>query len=156
LVAKIDNGYQIGVEVIMSERSKYNTRQREILIDYLETVPRAHITISDVCEYFKTHGSPMGQATIYRQMEKLVDDGLVSKYIFDSNSPACFEYIGNSEHVSDGNCFHCKCEKCGALIHMHCDELSAIKGHLFEEHGFSLDPFRTVFYGICKDCREKE
>lgn len=134
----------------------YNTKQREILLRYLESVPRAHITVGDVCEYFKAHGSSMGQATVYRQMERLVDEGLVSKYIVDTNSPACFEYIGKSEHVGEGTCFHCRCEKCGTLIHMHCDELTVIKGHLLDEHGFKLDPLRTVFYGICEDCRKKK
>ena len=140
----------------MPGRSKYNTKQREMLLGYLESQKRAHITVADVCEYFKEHGSPMGQATVYRQMEKLVDDGLVSKYIVDVGSPACFEYVGEHSHAGEGTCFHCRCEICGSIIHMHCDELSLIKGHLFEEHGFKLDPFRTVFYGICEDCSKKE
>ena len=25
--------------------------------------------------------------------------------------------------------------------------------HLQEEHHFTLNPLRTVFYGICEDCR---
>ena len=37
----------------MNSRSKYKTKQREILLDYLESVPGVHITASDVCEYFK-------------------------------------------------------------------------------------------------------
>lgn len=140
----------------MAGRSKYNTKQREMLVAYLESQKRAHITVSDVCEYFKAHGETMGQATVYRQMEKLVDDGLVSKYIVDVGSPACFEYVGAHSHATGGTCFHCRCEVCGALIHMNCDELSLIKGHLFEEHGFKLDPYRTVFYGICENCSQKE
>ena len=51
-------------------------------------------------------------------------------------------------------CFHCKCEKCGKLIHLECTELSLIGEHLREEHGFSIDHARTVFYGTCNECRE--
>ena len=32
-------------------------------------------------------------------------------------------------------------------------ELDQIGGHLFKEHGFKLDPLRTVFYGVCDECR---
>ena len=66
---------------------------------------------------------------------------------------ACFEYVGQDSHAPGEACFHLKCEKCGKLLHLHCEELDHIGGHLFEEHGFKLDPLRTVFYGVCEECR---
>ena len=134
----------------MGERSKYKTKQRETLIEYFASVPGVHITAGDVCEYFKSRGDSIGQSTVYRQLESLVDEGVINKYIIDGNSPACFEYVGG-KHV-DEICFHCKCEKCGRLIHLHCDELSEISEHLYQEHHFRLNPMRTVFYGVCDDC----
>ncbi len=136
----------------MNSRPKYKTKQREILIDYLESVPGVHITAADVCEYFKRQGATIGQSTIYRQLESLVDEGIINKYIIDGNSPACFEYIGADSHIDSDICFHCKCEKCGKLIHLHCDELKEIQGHLYKEHQFKMNPMRTVFYGLCEQC----
>ena len=49
--------------------------------------------------------------------------------------------------------FHLKCEKCGTLIHLECHDLEQLSSHLMAEHGFALDPFRTVFYGLCENCR---
>ena len=136
----------------MNTRSKYKTKQREILLGYLETVPGVHITASDVCEYFKAQGAQIGQSTVYRQLESLVDEGIINKYIIDGNSPACFEYMGADSHEEAEVCFHCKCEKCGKLIHLHCDELEDIRVHLEQEHHFKMDPLRTVFYGLCDQC----
>ena len=119
----------------MNTRSKYKTKQREILLGYLETVPGVHITASDVCEYFKAQGAK-----------------IINKYIIDGNSPACFEYMGADSHEEAEVCFHCKCEKCGKLIHLHCDELEDIRVHLEQEHHFKMDPLRTVFYGLCDQC----
>ncbi len=136
----------------MNTRSKYKTKQREILLGYLETVPGVHITASDVCEYFKAQGAKIGQSTVYRQLESLVDEGIINKYIIDGNSPACFEYMGADSHEEAEVCFHCKCEKCGKLIHLHCDELEDIRVHLEQEHHFKMDPLRTVFYGLCDQC----
>ena len=136
----------------MGTRSKYKTKQREKLIDYLETKKGTHITAGDVCDYFRVSGESIGQSTIYRQLESLVDEGVLNKYIIDANSPACFEYMGDANHAEGEVCYHCRCEKCGKLIHLHCDELESIQSHLFDEHGFRLDPLRTVFYGICEDC----
>ncbi len=138
----------------MNSRSNYKTRQREILLGYLESVKGTHITAGNVCDYFRESGETIGQATVYRQLERLVDEGLVNKYIIDTNTPACFEYVGADSHVHAEVCFHCKCEKCGTLIHLHCDELEAIQSHLFEEHQFKLDPKRTVFYGLCESCMQ--
>ena len=136
----------------MEVRSKYRTKQKEILLDYLETVQGVHITASEVCEHFKENGNPIGQATIYRQMENLVDEGVLNKYIIDGNSPACFEYLGADVHREKKSCYHCKCEKCGKLIHLHCDELDAIRQHLYQEHRFEMDIRRSVIYGLCEEC----
>ncbi len=136
----------------MNTRSKYKTKQRENLIEYLKATEGAHITAFDVCNHFKEQGISMGQSTVYRQLESLVDEGILGKYIIDANTPACFEYIGAEVHCDSEPCFHCKCEKCGKLIHMHCDELKTIGDHLYKHHSFKLDPMRTVFYGICDDC----
>lgn len=136
----------------MTTRSQYKTKQREVLMSYLEQETGGHITAGDVVAYFKQQGTPIAQATIYRQLEKLVDEGVLNKYIIDANSPACFEYVGEASHGEGEACFHCKCEACGRLIHLHCQDLSAISGHLLKEHGFRLNPLRTVFYGLCETC----
>ena len=49
-----------------------------------------------------------------------------------------------------------KCELCGRLIHLECDELEELGGHLKAEHGFVINPLRTVFYGLCTDCADKK
>ena len=139
----------------MSTRSKYKTKQREILLDYLRATSGAHITAGDVCAYFKAQGAPIGQATVYRQLESLVDEGIISKYTVDGSSPACFEYVEAEKHCCEETCFHCKCEKCGKLIHLHCDEVKGLQTHLYEHHNFKLNPMRTVFYGLCEECMQR-
>ena len=82
----------------MNSRSRYKTKQKETLLQYLETIPGTHVTAGDVCEHFKKQGTTIGQSTIYRQMESLVDEGILNKYIIDGNSPACFEYVSPDTH----------------------------------------------------------
>ncbi len=137
----------------MAEKSKYRTKHREDLIAYLKTVPGRHVTAADVCDHFRRQGRSIGTATVYRQLERMVEDGTVNKYIIDKNSSACFEYIG-PEHCHQPVCYHCKCEKCGKLIHLECGELAQVQAHVLADHGFLVDPMRTVFYGICEDCRK--
>ena len=140
----------------MNAKPIYKTKQRELLLDYLEQVPGIHVTVNDVCEHCKKIGRPIGQTTVYRQLERMVDEGLVNKYILDGNSAACFEYVPESDQTETQSCFHCKCEQCGRLIHLQCEELAAIGDHLQKHHQFLLNPMRTVFYGLCEDCAGKD
>ncbi len=136
----------------MNPRSKYRTKQREIILSYFETVPGTHVTAGDICEYFRSQDAPIGRSTVYRQLESLVDEGIIRKYVIDGSSPACFEYTAPDSHADAEICFHCKCEKCGRLIHLHCGELEELAPHLLAEHRFRMDPVRTVFYGLCEQC----
>ena len=131
---------------------KYNTKQKKALLDYLETARGRHITVAEIRSHFETQGHPIGTTTLYRQMDELVREGVLRKYIIDKSSPACFEYHGAAEGCRGPVCFHCLCERCGRLIHLKCEELEGIGAHLADKHGFSLNPSRTVFYGLCADC----
>ena len=112
------------------------------------------ISKKDFFEYFKDREIAVGTTTIYRQLEKMVKEGLVEKYVVEGTNSACFEYIGESETSDYESCYHCKCEKCGKLIHIQCDEIECLSRHMTEHHDFQLDPKRTVFYGICNECRK--
>ena len=79
----------------------------------------------------------------------------MQKYNVDGTSSACFEYIGDHGEEHE-NCYHCKCEKCGKLIHLQCNEVEILKQHMQQHHDFQMDPHRTVFYGICGECSKKE
>lgn len=134
---------------------KYKTKQGEELLAYLRTTKGQHITTATVVAHFAQQGKTIGLATVYRQLERLVDAGLVNKYFLAQGGGAHFEYI-DKEHECAPLCFHCKCKNCGALIHLECKTLEHIQNHLLADHSFVLDPVRTVFYGICKNCCETD
>lgn len=138
----------------MGVKVQYRTKQREEILSYLKTVPGKHVTAADVRSYFQEQAVSVGQTTIYRQLEKLVDEGLLKKYFIDEHSSACFEYVDPESH-GNGACYHCKCEKCGRLIHMDCHEITELQEHLAKHHHFRIDPLRTVFYGVCGSCLAK-
>jgi Fur family ferric uptake transcriptional regulator len=133
----------------------YKTKHRARLLEFLREHPGEHITVGDLCSFFSRCGESIGTATVYRQMEKLVDEGIVNKYVLGAGSPACFEYVAEDEEHSCSECFHCKCSTCGRLIHLHCEELEEIERHLLTGHDFRLDPKRTVFYGTCAACSKR-
>lgn len=132
----------------------YKTKQSDLLKSYLKEMQGKHFTAEEVHAHFVSKNISIGIATIYRQLEKLVSDGTVQKYFIDEHSAACFEYSGKECNTDEAH-FHLKCEVCGSLIHLECEELTELKNHLENEHNFKLNPYRTVFYGICQKCQEK-
>ena len=137
-------------------KAQYKTKQMSEILNFLQQMEGTHVTVADICDYFKKKGIAVGMTTVYRQLDKMVSEGLVAKYVIDGSSSACFEYTGDSRHECKEQTYHCKCEKCGKLIHLHCDEVESLKKHMMEHHSFEMDSLRTVFYGICNECRNNK
>ena len=131
---------------------KYKTKQQELLLSCFKAMQGRHFTAEDVSAYFQKQNISIGIATIYRQIEKFVAMGVVQKYFLGEQNAACFQYMGEECHKEVSH-FQKKKKKCGTLIHLECHDLEQLSSHLMAEHGFALDPFRTVFYGLCENCR---
>ena len=128
----------------------YQTKQSRALLEYLKKQGSRHISVQDIAA-----GLPdkIGTATIYRQLDRLVGQGQVQKFVNDG-SPACYQYVGEGSSCSQH--FHLKCSVCGALIHLECEEMGRLSEHILREHGFRTDPLRSVLYGTCAECLKKE
>lgn len=137
----------------MKQDSGYKTKQKEKILDYLIRNKEKHTNVQEIITFLTAEGNPIGTATIYRHLDKLVDCGMVRRYNFDGKTGACYQYIENKEECHEH--FHLKCTVCGKLIHLNCDRLSNINRHIFEKHGFQVDPSQTVFYGKCSECLSK-
>lgn len=134
----------------MKEQKSYNTRQRSRVLECLKQNSEKHMTADEIYEKLKSSGTEIGKSTVYRTLEKLIDEGKARKYITDEDKGSCYQYIDEN-----GGCvhhFHLKCTRCGRLIHLECDYLKDVNRHVFEHHRFTVDNTKTVLYGICGDC----
>mgnify|MGYP000319187157 FL=1 len=91
-------------------KAQYKTKQMTEILTYLKSVQGQHVTVNDIRRHFQEQGIAVGTTTVYRQLDKMVKEGIVAKYVVDEKSSACFEYIGGQDEGHHG--YHCKCEKC--------------------------------------------
>ena len=133
-------------------RTGYKTRAQEELFAYFRETPGVHHTANELKAYFAHKGTPIGTATIYRQLERFVEEGRIHKYFMGTGESACYALEETAEACSSH--FHCKCELCGSLIHLECEEMKEMQEHLLDHHGFAWNPGKTVFYGLCDQCRK--
>lgn len=131
----------------------YQTRQLAALLACISSHRDGYVTVKSLMEQLDEAGSPMGLATIYRQMDKLEAQGLVHRVASDERSGACWKYCG-ADH--GGACVLVKCERCGAIAHMDCSHLPELYQHLAKHHGFTVNPNRTLLYGVCAACAAAE
>ena len=138
----------------MTEKSKgYHTKQKARILSYFEAHPHDHFTAAQLVQAMQADGTPIGAATVYRQLERLEQSGLLRRYTLDDRGSACWQYGG--AEAKAGTChahFHLKCTRCGALIHLDCAHLAEITQHVQKDHGFTIAAERTTFYGICSRC----
>lgn len=134
----------------MEGKSKYNTRQGELILKCLQDHKNEHVTADKIFGYLKAQGASVGQTTVYRNLDRLVKEGSVVKYTGAEGLSACYQYISHGECCTAH--YHLVCAECGEVIHLQCDYLDEMTAHLLAHHHFSLDKFKTVIYGLCRRC----
>ena len=135
---------------LMNNKSSYKTRQQELILSFLRDNRECHVTAAYICAHFRTCEIPIGVTKVYRHLDKMVESGLVQKFITDGEA-TCYQYIGDSQCQQHAH-FHLTCLCCGKLIHMECGLVQELAPHIQEEHDFELQPLRTTFYGTCGVC----
>ena len=127
----------------------YNTKQKREILNFFEENKESCFCAKDIIEKFSRE---IGEATVYRCLTSLSEEGIVKKFISEKGQRSFYQYA-----VCD-KCdkhFHMKCVSCGKLIHMDCEFLHSFGEHVKKEHDFHVDNSKTVIYGLCSSCRQE-
>lgn len=127
----------------------YSTRQQRAVLDCLAAYADRSVSAAELTDALHARGENIGAATVYRQLERLERSGLVHRAVTDGG--AYYRYCAHGAH---SGCFLLKCERCGRIVHADCEQLAPLYRHLEQTHHFSVNPRRTMFYGLCPSCRE--
>lgn len=131
----------------MGNRNNYNTKQRNIVLDYLLDNQSECFTANSITAGLSNKDVKISKTTIYRCLEKFVADGTVIRYSTD-NGGAFYRY---NTKGCDGH-LHLKCLECGCLIHLDCSFAQKLYSHISKQHQFKFDTAKSVFYGTCEQC----
>lgn len=132
----------------------YNTRQKQVIYEFLVNNSDIFMSCDEILDKLKDSGNPVGKATLYRFLDSLVSSGDARKIVDDSKKGAAYRLVDKSMNC-DGH-MHLKCSRCGNLVHLGCEFMNSVGQHILEHHQFRIDNSKTIIYGICVDCSEKE
>ena len=127
--------------------SKYATEQRKLLMLFLQCNPDKRFSAREIADALSD--AEISQSAVYRNLAFLEKEGKVSRSVREGKRESVYQFVAADACRS---CLHLSCTKCGTICHMKAAEIESI----LPNNGFTLDRQKTVLYGVCHECAEKE
>ena len=124
----------------------YHTHQRTNLLSFLKENSDKAFTIEEI---IASLSEPISQSTVYRLMQKLVEENLVHRTVKGNSRSFVYQYISDEKCE---NHLHMKCTDCGKVYHLDSGVTSIIQNNIKSNTSFEIDS-HTVLLGKCGDCK---
>ncbi len=133
------------------------TKPREAILDVMGDTAE-HLSAEDI--YLAVHKfyPNIGLTTVYRNLELLVDMGMVVKFEFGQGKA---KYELADQYSTKGHHHHLVCKECSKIIDYSDfmkDEVAFLKNvekGLSKKYDFEIADHLIQFYGYCQKCRKK-
>ena len=123
-----------------------NSRQKEIILRALDE-HRIHPTADELYQYIHQEYADIGVATVYRNLNKFAEKGIIRKIIgLDGSShfDSCME-----PH------FHFICDCCGKIYDIPMDISADLIAKAEEFTDCKISSMDMTFRGLCRACEDK-
>jgi len=127
---------------------EYRTTQRNLLAAFFEKHCDERLSIDQIMEALPS-ASAISRSAIYRNVDRMVQDGLLRKSAQAGSRKFLYRYIGG------GKCcqrLHLQCTKCGRIFHLEDQAGETVRQAALRKNGFQIDEQQTMLYGLCKNC----
>ena len=130
---------------------EYNSRYKTWIRTFFSTHQNRRFNASAIQKVMKDAGFHINLVTVYRNLDRLVDEQVLSRQKTPEESENYYQYL--NPELSCGQHLHLICKKCGRIIHLNCDFMEIFRSHLAASHGFSIDCRESMLVGLCDQCR---
>lgn len=120
------------------------TRQRRLIWEALTADPERHLSAEEIAGRTR-----LDTSTVYRTLAALVRRGLVRRTDLGTGR-ACYEPAHEHPH------HHVVCTRCGAVVHLHEDDLGDLRARVERASGYLLGQSEISLAGLCPACRRAE
>lgn len=122
------------------------SRQRECILNVLKGTD-THPTASWVYERVKNEISNISLGTVYRNLARLSEDGVILRISGDDGVERYDARV--KPH------YHMLCRLCGGVSDVFIDYADELDSSAEELCGCKIDEHRLMFYGVCNKCCKK-
>ena len=128
------------------------TLQRRSVLDVLIKHCNEHLSTEEIYDFVKENYPEIGLATVYRTVQLFEEMGIVDRLNFDDG---CSRFELSSEATVHHH-HHLICESCNKVFEVENDLLEEIEKEIERKYKFKIHDHNVMFYGVCKDCEQKE
>lgn len=121
-----------------------HTKQKDAILAQLRGCDD-FISAQELHRKLDDEGVKIGLATVYRQLNALVDSGAADTVRLDGQQ--LFRLCGD-----DGHHHHLVCRKCGKTVEIDPPSEAWLR-KIATNHGFTVESHTLEVFGLCPDCR---
>lgn len=121
-----------------------NTKQKELILEVLKNT-KTHPSIYELTAMISSKDSTIGQATIYRNIKKFVNDGNI--YVVKTKS-------GINRYDYYNNHIHFECLNCGTIYDIYDEEIINIIYKKYKNSDLTIKNYNITLDGYCKKCQK--
>ena len=128
--------------------SKYATKQRRLLLEYLQQHPDETLSAKQIAEAIALDGVSI--SAVYRNLATLEAEGQITRLTKGGSRKVYYRYTAADacrQHL------HLSCFKCGKTYHMDVPSTNTLIDNVERATDFEVDSAGTVLYGVCGACR---
>lgn len=129
-----------------TRKRQRSSRQFQAVSDELETSTDFR-SAQDIHTAMRTRGEPIGLATVYRALQKLVDAGDADTIRTDWGE-ALYRGCSGSHH------HHLVCRQCGKTVEVKGPTVERWAESTAAKHGYADLSHTLELFGTCADCRQ--
>ena len=129
----------------LRRRGQRVTGERLALLEEIFSL-HGHIDADAVLLSMKARGLKISRATVYRNLELLVESGLVRKHRLVGRG-LLYEHI----HPGQGH-DHLVCTRCGRMVEFISPGIHALQAEICRAHGFAMTQPTLQILGVCNLC----
>ena len=128
------------------EKSFKRSRQRQRILDILHTTG-AHPTAAWIYDRLKQEIPDLSMGTVYRNLNILIEQGLVQKIDFGST----FDRFDANMDLH----YHFVCERCGSITDLDLPIDASLNERVNNRTQFKAKRHRIEFFGVCNRCAQQ-
>lgn len=129
----------------LEARNRHATNQRRVVLQALMD-QRSYVTARELYAVLRQAHPTIGQATVYRTLELLVEAGAASRFPQENNESK-YIYCPPRHH------HHLVCTRCGLVEDLDGCLLPGIGATLEKRTRFQINEHALTFYGFCQECK---
>ena len=131
-------------------KKEYSTQCKNDIMEYLQSHADQRFRAADIVEYLNQKGRITNQATVYRNLSRMTESGLLIKSKNATDECCYYQYADETHHCAEH--LHIQCRECGKVIHLDGAFMGKFYKYIQSEYEFALDCKNSIIVGLCRAC----